>query len=379
MNDNEYCLVTFADIKKAFDTVNINLLLHKMSRYGIRGKANNLFSSILHNRKQRVLVGGKYSSLLNVCHGVPQGSCLAPILFNLYINDIFHVINLCSCILYADDTALICKNKNLLNAVQYMNCVLNTLQDWLLFNKLALNMNKTKYIIISLRPVLYKQLININNFNIDEVQNFKYLGIYINNKLDYDEQFNYISGKLSMFKDISSKVSASFNLNAAITFYYSHIYSLLIYGIHFWGARLLSSVKYNFLIKKHRNIIRNLFYRFSIPFCCIRCLQKKFGLLDIYDIYKVHLATMVYQSYICKTGSVHIQNTINSCLRNNIYGTRSTDDFKLPFCRINALNNNYTIMSIKIWNSIPSNIRLSNSLKGFKKDYTLFLLSDYHC
>jgi hypothetical protein len=379
INDNEYCIITFADIKKAFDTVIIDLLLHKMNRYGIRGKANNVFSSILINRKQRVVVGGKYSSQLSVYHGVPQGSCLAPILYNLYINDIFFIINRCFCFLYADDTALVCKNKNLLNASECMNNVLGILQDWLLYNKLALNLNKTKYIIISLKPVIYRQLININNFYIEEVQHFKYLGIFINSRLNYNEQMEYINSRLSMFKDISCRLSLSFNFSASVTFYYSHIYSLIIYGIHIWGARLISSDRYKNVINKHKAILRNLFYKFSTPFCCIRCLQKKFNLLDICDIYKIHLATLVYRSFICEVGSVHLRNLINACIRDNVHETRSRDDFKLPYCRVDALKNNYTIMALKIWNTIPKVIRMSNSLKKFKTDYSLFLINNYNC
>ena len=107
---NSCCL--FLDLSKAFDPVNHKLLLNKLSQYGIRGKMFDLLFSYLTNRKQFTECNNIKSKVNRVVCGIPQGSTLGPLLFSIYINDIllhtnFHVN------LFADDTVLIMKNKNI--------------------------------------------------------------------------------------------------------------------------------------------------------------------------------------------------------------------------------------------------------------------------
>ena len=94
----------FVDLSKAFDTLNHNILLQKLSSYGIRGLANRWFQSYLQDREQYVNFKNVLSSKSKIITGVPQGSILGPLLFLLYINDICKSSELLRFILYADDT-----------------------------------------------------------------------------------------------------------------------------------------------------------------------------------------------------------------------------------------------------------------------------------
>ena len=93
----------FIDLKKAFDTINHNLLLSKLEYYGIRGLSNKWLHSYLCNRKQYVVIEDTESDLLSVQCGVPQGSILGPKLFILYINDLANISDILQLILFADD------------------------------------------------------------------------------------------------------------------------------------------------------------------------------------------------------------------------------------------------------------------------------------
>ena len=112
LDQNKVSCGIFIDLQKAFDTVNHEILLHKLNYYGFRGLVNDWFRSYLHEKKQKICINGYESELKTLCHGVPQGSVLGPLLFLLYINDLHKCINHCSTFHFADDTNLlsICEN-----------------------------------------------------------------------------------------------------------------------------------------------------------------------------------------------------------------------------------------------------------------------------
>ena len=148
-NQNNMSLSVFLDLSKAFDTIDHNILLHKLSFYGIRGLAYDWFRDYLTNRRQYAEYNGARSSTQSVTCGVPQGSVLGPLLFIIYTNDLPDTLNQSSSILFADDTTLYISDDNLYRLYAKMNEELNILTDWFKANKLSLNISKTKYILFS--------------------------------------------------------------------------------------------------------------------------------------------------------------------------------------------------------------------------------------
>jgi hypothetical protein len=114
ISNKKIFIVIFCDLRKAFDTCDINILLKKMSKLGIRGAELRWFQSYLTNRKQFEAIDDAFSDLLSIIIGVPQGSILGPLLFLLYINDLPACSALLS-LLFADDTALAAEDDNLEN------------------------------------------------------------------------------------------------------------------------------------------------------------------------------------------------------------------------------------------------------------------------
>ena len=137
----------FIDFKKAFDTVDHNILLSKLDHYGIRGHANMFFRSYLTNRRQYTLVNGVKSDFEYVKCGVPQGSVLGPLFFLLYINDIYRAIGCNAVRLFADDASLIIGNRDLQLAKEKTNEMFTKLYRWCLANKLSINKDKTNFVL----------------------------------------------------------------------------------------------------------------------------------------------------------------------------------------------------------------------------------------
>ena len=182
-------LSVFLDLSEAFHTINNDILVKKLSFYGIRGIPNYWFANYLSNRKQFTEINNCKSALTNVSTGVPQGSILGPILFLLYINDINNctLLNLLS---FADDTTVYRSdpyNKELFDEVNYQ---LINIHTWLCTNQLSLNLKKSKVCIFSPRNSRYtlgNNCLCVNDVKINFIgendESIKCLGLHLDEHL----------------------------------------------------------------------------------------------------------------------------------------------------------------------------------------------------
>jgi len=145
IENNEFSLGIFFDLAKAFDTVNHNILIKKLSMYGIRGAQLKWFSSYLENRSQLVYINGVSSDLRDINTGVPQGSNLGPLLFLIYINDLPNVSPTMFFVLFADDSNVFYSHASLDTLFQKVNGELELVAGWFRANKLTLNLEKNQF------------------------------------------------------------------------------------------------------------------------------------------------------------------------------------------------------------------------------------------
>ena len=136
-------LAIFIDLKKAFDTVDHDILLQKMEHYGIRGISSSWFKNYLSDREQFVSINGIESGTMKMISGVPQGSVLEPLLFPIFINYLPNATDLLT-LLFADDTTFQISDTNIKNLFNSANLELVKASSWFRANKLTLNVKKTK-------------------------------------------------------------------------------------------------------------------------------------------------------------------------------------------------------------------------------------------
>ena len=346
IENGDHVVGVYLDFSKAFDTVNHTILLTKLHHYGIRGQALNWFKSYLENRKQFVTYNNVRSTLKNMPCGVPQGSILGPLLFLIYINDLANLCKFTMPIFFADDSNLFLNGKNLDEIELKLNNELGQVVKWLKINKLTLNVKKTQCMVFTLRKDNRNVNIKIENQNIEQVCKAKFLGIIIDEQLNWKEHTLYISNKIS--KAIGVIVKArSLGKRALLSLYYSMIYPYLTYCCQIWGATYIYNMdRLHKLQKKAIRIIcsENRFAH-SGP------LMKELGVLNVKNIYNYlagqfmfryvnKLLPNVFESYFTLSTSVHT------------YNTRQQSSFRLPYYRTDLGKRSVRYTGVKIWSEV---------------------------
>lgn len=245
MDSRELVGVLYLDLKKAFDTIDHDILLKKLEYYGIRGTPNNLIRSYLTGRTQFVYVNGTISSQRGLTVGVPQGSNLGPLLFLLYVNDLPNLNLHGKPRLFADDTSLSYKNTNPNDIVRHMKEDLMKLQDYFNESLLSLNLSKTKYMILHSprRNISLHGDLMVRGTTIEKVSCFKHLGLTIDSTLTWSDHINILQTQTSSTCGLLWKVSKFLPRKSLLAMYHAFVQSKLQYLVSIWGAAAKSRLK----------------------------------------------------------------------------------------------------------------------------------------
>ena len=232
-----YCRVLFVDFSSAFNTIKPNLLLDKLNSFGINPYLVSWVANFLSNRTQQVKLKNVISSVVTTNTGAPQGCVLSPILFTMYTNDCTMNNDKLKLLKFADDSAIIALMRSQADEILYDNYV-GEFTSWCENHNLLLNVSKTKELIIDFRikkdPLLS---IKIKDQDVTEVNSYKYLGVTIDNKLQWDEHAS------NTFKKANKRVYflrklRQFQIDPVLIslFYQATIQSLLTFCRVGWGG-----------------------------------------------------------------------------------------------------------------------------------------------
>ena len=188
-NNGEYSIDIFLDLSKAFNCVNHDILCMKLEKVGIKGQCKQWIMEYLRDRQQYVRNGGINSDCKSINYGIPQGSVLGPLIYLLYVNDIMDCDIASDLSMFADDTAMVAHGKVLADVVSQVNHDMTKLTGWFNANKLSVNLDKTKCMFFSknAHEDCKLPILEVNGIQLKFVNNFSYVGIVLDNKLQFND------------------------------------------------------------------------------------------------------------------------------------------------------------------------------------------------
>lgn len=358
LDSKQPSIAVFLDLAKAFDTVDFNILHSCLQNIGIRGNSLKLFKNYLNERKQFVQIKDVKSSPRKVICGVPQGTVLGPILFLIYINDLFSLDSCAEIISFADDTVLFYNDNDWINLKNKIEKDLA--KCFLFFNSRLLTVNFNKTFFIPFSSYKNKQpdystietQIESNTIKIKSCETIKYLGIYVDKHLKWNEHIHFVTKKIRSITYIFHELQNVLELKDFKTLYHSLVEPHFRYGILAWGAT------YNVYMEQLTKIQKRIFKimmgkRMRYP------TQKLYDEIGLYDL---------KQLYFISNAIYYYKNKQYLEVKQHKHSTRSMKEEKylIEFRNKVIGQKNFTYLGKKLFNYIPKDIRHLNPLQKFK-------------
>ena len=357
--------VVFIDLKKAFDTIDHEILLLKLSNYGVDSTSLKLFESYLTNRSQKCKVNGELSNSSPLTCGIPQGSSLGPLLFLIYINDLPNCLDMAQPRMFADDTSVSYASDSLDEIQNVINSELKNLNSWLIANRLSLNITKTEFMIIGSRQRMNATqndiAIRIRDREINRADVVKSLGMHIDRHLSWSEHIHKISKKISSAIGALKRARPFISCKTAVQVYTALIQPHFDYCCSVWdelGSTLATKLQ-KLQNRAARVITRSsydadagaLLTLLQLDNLSIR--RKKIKAQLVFKILKGNAP-----SYLKSLFSVR---TLDYDVRNN------RSKLNIPKPRTNYLKRSICYSGALLWNNLPQEIRNLPNLSQFKR------------
>lgn len=345
-NNSTYLYAILCDLSRAFETLDHDILLQKLSHYKFQDSSVQFIKSYLENRIHRVIIGDVLSTPQRVNAGIPTGSILGPLIFLIYINDLpSNLPSYANATIFADDSTVTVDGENEQEAIGKGEIALAQAQVWFDSNRLHLNRSKTQSIVISLRPVTQ----HVNPASV------KLLGFHVDQHLNWQIHINNISNLLSSRIFLLRRLQNEVSLSVLKNCYYGLIHSIISYGIVLWGHT--SASRQLFIIQKSAiRILGKAKYREHA-----KPLFQKLKILTLPSLY-------ILNCLISVKSHMHEYHTFQSV---HSHDTRNKRNLVPARHRVNAARNGTNYYGILFFNKLPPSIQdlPEKAFKSYLQDF----------
>ena len=383
IDDSEITLLILLDFSKAFDTINHRLLLEKLSILGFSLMARNWINSYLTDRYQKVVAKDDCSSFVRIKNGVPQGSILGPLLFNIMISDMRQYVSFSSAHSYADDTQLkiTTKIENINIAISNANKDLQSISTYCRNNALRINADKSYLLIIGTKPAMRTldncqiDKLEINGEIIKRVKSTRNLGVTFDEVLSWRLHINKVIGcAISRFKDLS-RYKRFLNFNArkiladALVLSYFNFCDVVYMNLDEYLKKRIQKVQ-NLCLKFIFNIKKGVRWssaelRKEIKWLSMNDRRTLDGLSLLFKILKGDAPEYLKDLFTLNSELSEIET--RSCHRN----------IWIPNQPISAIHRKSFRFAIpRIWNNLPNNLKNFQTVNTFKKHIKSSILNN---
>ena len=360
INGNCISSVLFLDYSRAFNTVDHKILLQKMKLYGFSNHVCKWFEGYFSDRLQYTIIDTVLSSGVPIEHGVYQGSPLGPLLFIIYINDIVKLDQTVFCNMYADDTVIVTKDINVEQAIEKSDLMFQKIVKWCAVNDISVNKKKTKHMLIG-GPKRARETERVNpSGEIARVENFTYLGVNIDNRLNFEKFINNTVSRVNGRLITLARIRKMLDKRTSLLIYKQTILPILDYVC----------VVVNSSTQKKRSKLQPLQNK------AVRIIEKCKGYISTSDMEKLHDKLHLKMLYVRrKTFMLKMMYKLSKTEDNvdryrpeMLLRTGPKVKMKIAFTDKERVKKSPYYLCNQLWERLESNIQLSSTLVEFKNN-----------
>ena len=359
LDRGDHVAAILMDLSKAFDCLPPSLIRDKLTAYGLSQKAVNIISSYLSDRKQCVQIGNHCSTFQYITKGVPQGSILGPLLFNIFLNDIFYFIKEGKLFNYADDNTLSYSHPVFATLVEVLERESGNLVEWFTQNQMKANPDKFQAVAVGERAHGERPTFRIGEAEIECDETVKLLGVDIDFRLNFDNQISNICRKASQQINVLKRIGKFLNFESRKTIYHAFIMSNFNFCPLIW--HFCSKGNTEKLEKIHFRALKFIYQDFNSNY---EVLLEKAGSTTLH-LSRLRMLAIETFKIVYGISPSYLKDFI--CLKQTSYNFRYTNLLEVPRPKSTKYGtNSFRFQAAKLWNSLPEEARKITDFNSFR-------------